>query len=87
MLVGGFLDQFTVAIEQQLVDLRALAAPEGDEELLASFYDEVEAVLGAIIDHYDNSISFLARQMVTLCLQRLDSKYLDMVPANRTVRI
>ncbi len=48
VLVGGFLDQFTAAIEEQLADLRALAAPEGDENLLASFYDEVEAVLGAI---------------------------------------
>ena len=48
VLVGGFLDQYTAAIEDQLADLRALAAPEGDEILLASFYDEVEAVLGAI---------------------------------------
>ncbi len=48
VLVGGLLDQFTAAIEEQLADLRALAAPEGDEILLASFYDEVEAVLGAI---------------------------------------
>ena len=48
VLLGGFLDQYIAAIEEQLVDLRALAAPEGDEILLASFYDEVEAVLGAI---------------------------------------
>lgn len=48
VLVGGLLDEFTAAIEEQLVDLRALAAPEGDEILLASFYDEVEVVLGAI---------------------------------------
>lgn len=48
VLLGGFLDQYIAAIEDQLVDLRALAAPEGDEVLLASFYDEVEAVLGAI---------------------------------------
>ena len=48
VLLGGFLDQYIAAIEEQLVELRALAAPEGDEILLASFYDEVEAVLGAI---------------------------------------
>jgi len=48
VLVGGFLDQYTAAIEEQLADLRALAAPVGDEILLASFYDKVEAVLGAI---------------------------------------
>jgi hypothetical protein len=48
VLLGGFLDQYIAAIEVQLVDLRALAAPEGDEALLESFYDEVEAVLGAI---------------------------------------
>lgn len=48
VLLGGFLDQYIAAIEAQLVDLRALAAPQGDEVLLASFYDEVEAVLLAI---------------------------------------
>jgi hypothetical protein len=48
VLVGDFVDHFTAAIEGQLADLRDLAAPEGDENLLASFYDEVEAVLGAI---------------------------------------
>ncbi|MGI9586478.1 MAG: hypothetical protein ACR2N7_12900 [Acidimicrobiia bacterium] len=48
VLYGGFLDQYTAAIEQQLVDVRALAAPEGDEDLLASLYDDVEEVLGAI---------------------------------------
>ena len=48
VLLGGFLDTYIAAIEEQLVALRALAAPEGDEILLASFYDDVEAVLGAI---------------------------------------
>lgn len=48
VLLGGFLDQYIAAIEEQLVALRDLAAPAGDEILLASFYDEVEAVLGAI---------------------------------------
>ena len=48
VLLGGFLDQYTAAMEEQLADLRALAAPAGDEIVLASFYDEVETVLGAM---------------------------------------
>lgn len=46
--VGDFTDQFTAVVEGQLVDLRDLAAPEGDESLLAALYDDVEAALGAI---------------------------------------
>ncbi len=45
---GDFIDQFTAAVEGQLADLRDLAAPEGDENLLAALYDDVEAVLDEI---------------------------------------
>jgi hypothetical protein len=43
-----FIGQVTAVIEGQLADLRDLAAPEGDEDLLAAIYDDVEAVLGAL---------------------------------------
>lgn len=48
-----FIDQVTVVSEGQLADLRDLAAPEGDEELLAALYDDIEAVLGALNDLAD----------------------------------
>ena len=48
LFAGDFADQFTAVIEGQLADLRDLAAPEGDENLLAALYDDVEAALGAI---------------------------------------
>ncbi|MCL1595296.1 MAG: hypothetical protein M3132_13185 [Actinomycetia bacterium] len=48
VLVDVFIDQFTAALEAQLADLRALAAPEGDANLLAAFFDEVEVVLAGI---------------------------------------
>ena len=38
----------TPVLEEELADLRALAAPEGDEDLLAAIYDDLEAVLRAI---------------------------------------
>jgi len=47
-LAADFIDQFTAVLEKQLADLRALAAPEGDENLLAALYDDLEAVLRAI---------------------------------------
>jgi len=47
-LAADFIDQFTAVLEEQLADLRALAAPEGDENLLAAIYDDLEAVLRAI---------------------------------------
>jgi hypothetical protein len=47
-LVANFVDQYTAVLEEQLADLRALAAPEGDENLLAAIYDDLEAVLRAI---------------------------------------
>ena len=56
-LVADFIDQFTAVLEEQLADLRALAAPEGDEIVLASIYDEVEAVLGAITQLADAAAS------------------------------
>ncbi|MBT8193529.1 MAG: hypothetical protein HKO63_06145 [Acidimicrobiia bacterium] len=43
-----FIDQVTAVSEGQLGDLRDLAAPEGDEELLAALYDDIEAVMGAL---------------------------------------
>ena len=43
-----FIDQVTAVSEGQLADLRDLAAPEGDEELLAALYDDIEAVMGAL---------------------------------------
>ena len=43
-----FSDEGTAVSEGQLADLRDLAAPEGDEELLAALYDDLEAVLGAL---------------------------------------
>ena len=55
VLVNGLLDQFTAAQEEQLADLRALAAPEGDEDLLASLYDEFETVLGEISQVADSA--------------------------------
>ena len=45
---GRFIGQVTAVSEGQLADLRDLAAPEGDEELLAALYDDVDAVLGAL---------------------------------------
>jgi len=47
-LAADFIDQFTAVLEEQLADLRALASPEGDENLLAAIYDDLEAVLRAI---------------------------------------
>ena len=47
-LVADYVDQFTAVLEEQLADLRDLAAPEGDEDLLAALYDDLEAVLSAI---------------------------------------
>ena len=47
-LVADFVDEFTAVIENQLADLRVLAAPEGDEDQLAAIYDDLEAVLRAI---------------------------------------
>jgi hypothetical protein len=47
-MVADFVDQYTAVLEEQLADLRALAAPEGDENLLAAIYDDLEAVLRAI---------------------------------------
>ncbi len=47
-MVADFIDQFTAVLEEQLADLRALAAPEGDENLLAAIYDDLEAVARAI---------------------------------------
>ena len=34
-LAADYVDQFTAVLKEQLADLRALAAPEGDEDLLA----------------------------------------------------
>jgi hypothetical protein len=45
---GKFIGQVTAVFEGQLADMRDLAAPEGDEELLAALYDDLEAVLGAL---------------------------------------
>jgi len=45
-----FIDQVTAVSEDQLAELRDLAAPEGDEELLAGLYNDLEAVLGALND-------------------------------------
>jgi len=47
-LLADFVDQYTAVLEEQLADLRALAAPEGDENLLAAIYDDLEAVTRAI---------------------------------------
>ena len=46
--VADFIDQITAVLEEQLADLRALAAPVGDEDLLAAIYDDLEAVVRAI---------------------------------------
>lgn len=43
-----FIGQVTAVMEGQLADLRDLAPPEGDEELLAALYDDLEALLGAL---------------------------------------
>lgn len=47
-LVAEYVGQFTAVLEEELAELRALAVPEGDEDLLASIYDDLEAVLRAI---------------------------------------
>lgn len=47
-LMADFVDRVTAVLEEQLADLRALAAPEGDEDLLAAIYDELEVVVRAI---------------------------------------
>ena len=46
--VGEYVDEYTAVTEGQLADLRDLAAPEGDEDLLAALYDDVEARLHAV---------------------------------------
>jgi len=46
--VGDYVDQYTDVFERQIADLRDLAAPEGDEDLLAALYDDVEARLRAV---------------------------------------
>jgi len=43
-----FIDEVTAVMEGHLADLRDLAAPEGDEELLAALYDDIDAVMGAL---------------------------------------
>ena len=45
---AGFIDEVTAVTEGQLADLRDLAAPEGDEAMLAALYDDLEAVMGAL---------------------------------------
>jgi len=47
-LAADFVDQFTAVLEEQLANLRALAAPEGDETILAALYDDLEAVTRAL---------------------------------------
>lgn len=47
-LVADFVDQFTTVLEEQVSDVRALPAPEGDEDVLAAMYDDLEAVARAI---------------------------------------
>ena len=46
--MADFIGQVTAVLEEQLADLRALAAPEGDEDRLAAIYDDLEAVTRAI---------------------------------------
>ena len=47
-VVADFVERFTAVLENQLADLRALAAPEGDEDLLAGIYDDLDVVARAI---------------------------------------
>jgi hypothetical protein len=47
-LVADFVDQFTAVLEEQVSDVRALPVPEGDEDLLATIYDDLEGVARAI---------------------------------------
>ena len=44
----ALLDQYTAVLEERLADRRALAAPDGDENLLAALYDGLEVVMHAI---------------------------------------
>ena len=50
-------DQMTPIIEGQLADLRDLAAPEGDEDLLAALFDDVEAVLDELNQVADDAVA------------------------------
>jgi len=46
--VGDYVEEYTAVFEKQIADLRDLAAPDGDEVLLAALYDDVEARLHAV---------------------------------------
>lgn len=69
LFAGDSIDQFTAAIEGQLADLRDLAAPEGDENLLAALYDDLEAVLDEI-----NQVADAAAAGDPAAIERLTSE-------------
>ena len=56
-MFAEFIDEVTSVTEGQLADLRDLAAPEGDEELLAALYDDLQAVVGALNQLADDAIA------------------------------
>ncbi len=82
MFVGDFADQFTAVIEDELTDLRDLAAPEGDEDLLAALYDDVEAVLGAI-----NQLADDAAAGDPAAIERLAARETDEDPSHGFLRV
>ena len=82
LFAGDFADQFTAVIEGQLADLRDLAAPEGDENLLAALYDDVEAALGAI-----NQLADDAAAGDPAAIERLAARETDEDPSHGFLRV
>jgi len=80
--VGDFTDQFTAVIEDQLADLRDLAAPKGDEDLLAALYADVEAALGAI-----NQLADDAAAGDPAAIERLAARETDEDPSHGFLRV
>jgi hypothetical protein len=82
LFAGDFIDQFTAAIEGQLADLRDLAAPEGDENLLAALYDDVEAVMDEL-----NRLADDAAAGDPAAIERLAARETDEDPSHGSLRV
>ena len=82
LFAGDFTDQFTAAVEGQLADLRDLAAPEGDENLLAALYDDVEGVMDEI-----NQLADDAAAGDPAAIERLAARETDEDPSHGSLPV